>query len=82
LSGLEVLKRVKESDPDLTVVMITAFGSIPSAIEAMKNGAYEYLLKPFDPDELMVVDRKNHASPSRDQGDPIPERAVQGANPL
>jgi DNA-binding NtrC family response regulator len=58
LSGLEVLKRVKESDPDVTVVMITAFGSIPSAIEAMKNGAYEYLLKPFDPDELMVLIEK------------------------
>jgi DNA-binding NtrC family response regulator len=58
LSGLEVLKRVKENDPDVTVVMITAFGSIPSAIEAMKNGAYEYLLKPFDPDELMVLIEK------------------------
>ena len=58
LSGLDVLKRVKESDPDVTVVMITAFGSIPSAIEAMKNGAYEYLLKPFDPDEMMVLIEK------------------------
>jgi DNA-binding NtrC family response regulator len=58
LSGLDVLKKVKESDPDVSVVMITAYGSIPSAIEAMKNGAYEYLLKPFDPDELMVLIEK------------------------
>lgn len=58
MSGLEVLKKVKESDPDVSVVMITAYGSIPSAIEAMKNGAYEYLLKPFDPDELMVLIEK------------------------
>ena len=58
MSGLEVLKKVKESDPDVSVVMITAYGSIPSAIEAMKSGAYEYLLKPFDPDELMMLIEK------------------------
>jgi DNA-binding NtrC family response regulator len=58
LSGLDVLKKVKENDPDVSVVMITAYGSIPSAIEAMKSGAYEYLLKPFDPDELMVLIEK------------------------
>jgi DNA-binding NtrC family response regulator len=58
MSGLDVLKKVKEIDPDVSVVMITAYGSIPSAIEAMKSGAYEYLLKPFDPDELMVLVEK------------------------
>jgi DNA-binding NtrC family response regulator len=58
MSGLEVLKKVKEVDPDVSVVMITAYGSIPSAIEAMKSGAYEYMLKPFDPDELMVLIEK------------------------
>jgi len=58
MSGLEVLKKVKENDPDVSVVMITAYGSIPSAIEAMKSGAYEYLLKPFDPDELMMLIEK------------------------
>ena len=55
MSGLEVLKRVKEDDPDVAVVMITAFGSISTAIDAMKNGAYDYLLKPFDPDALGVL---------------------------
>lgn len=55
ISGMEVLRQVKASDPDVAVVMITAYGSIPSAIEAMKNGAYDYLLKPFDPNELGVV---------------------------
>jgi len=58
ISGLDVLKLVKESDPDVTVVMITAYGSIPSAIDAMKNGAYDYLLKPFDPNELGVLMEK------------------------
>ena len=55
ISGLDVLRQVKESDPDVAVVMITAYGSIPTAIEAMKHGAYDYLLKPFDPNELGVL---------------------------
>ena len=55
ISGLDVLKQVQESDPDVAVVMITAYGSIPTAIEAMKNGAYDYMLKPFDPNELGVL---------------------------
>jgi len=55
ISGLEVLRRVKESDPEVTVVMITAYGSIPTAIEAMKHGAHDYLLKPFDPNELGIL---------------------------
>jgi len=58
MSGLEVLRRVKESDADLAVVMITAYGSIATAIEAMKNGAFDYMLKPFDPNELGVLIEK------------------------
>jgi DNA-binding NtrC family response regulator len=58
MSGLEVLSKVMESDPDVAVVMITAYGSIPTAIEAMKNGAYDYMLKPFDPNELGVLIEK------------------------
>ena len=58
MSGLDVLRSVKESDPDADVVMITAYGSIPSAIEAMKDGAFDYMLKPFDPNELGVLIEK------------------------
>ena len=58
MSGLDVLKQVKESDPDVEIVMITAYGSIATAIEAMKNGAYDYLLKPFEPDELGILIEK------------------------
>jgi len=58
ISGLDVLKHVMENDPDVAVVMITAYGSISTAIEAMKNGAHDYLLKPFDPDELGVLIEK------------------------
>ncbi|MGA7144176.1 MAG: sigma-54 dependent transcriptional regulator [Desulfobacterales bacterium] len=55
MSGLDVLRLVKESDPDVAVVMITAYGSISTAVEAMKKGAYDYFLKPFDPDALGVL---------------------------
>jgi len=58
ISGLEVLTQVKESDPEVAVVMITAYGSISTAIEAMKNGAHDYLLKPFDPNELGILIEK------------------------
>jgi DNA-binding NtrC family response regulator len=58
MSGLEVLKRVKESDPDTAIVMITAYASVSTAIEAMKNGACDYLLKPFDPGELSLLIEK------------------------
>jgi DNA-binding NtrC family response regulator len=58
ISGLDVLRHVKESDPDIAIVMITAYGSIQTAIEAMKNGAYDYMLKPFDPNELGMLIEK------------------------
>ena len=58
ISGMDVLAHVKEEYPDIDVIMITAFGSIPSAVQAMKSHAFDYLLKPFDPDELSVVIHK------------------------
>ncbi len=56
--GLEMLERLHELDPDLTVVIITAHGSIDSAIEAVKKGAYHYLQKPFDVKELQITAQK------------------------
>jgi DNA-binding NtrC family response regulator len=68
MSGLDVLKHVKETDPEVAVVMITAYGSISTAIEAMKNGAYDYLLKPFDPNELGILIEKiaDHQAQARE----------------
>ncbi len=54
MSGLEVLKLVHQRDPDMPVIMITAHGSIETAIEAMKQGAYDYVTKPFDIDQLRI----------------------------
>nr|HPN39502.1 sigma-54 dependent transcriptional regulator [Melioribacteraceae bacterium] len=52
LDGLGVLKKSKEINPELDVVIITAFGSVEDAVEIMKSGAYDYLSKPIDLDEL------------------------------
>jgi two-component system response regulator PilR (NtrC family) len=57
-SGIDVLREAKALDPGITVIMITAFTSTKSAIEALKLGAYDYIAKPFDVDELKIVVRK------------------------
>jgi two-component system response regulator PilR (NtrC family) len=56
--GFEVLKKVKEISPDTIVIMITAFGTTESAIEAMKQGAYDYINKPFKIDEIRLIVKK------------------------
>jgi two-component system, NtrC family, response regulator AtoC len=55
MDGLAVLTALKEQAPEIMVVMITAHGSTASAVEAMKLGAYDYINKPFDIDELKLV---------------------------
>jgi DNA-binding NtrC family response regulator len=58
LTGMEVLQRVKESHPDVDVIMITGLNESETAVKAMKLGAFDYLPKPFDPEELeLVVER-------------------------
>lgn len=55
LSGLDVLEYVKKISKDTVVILITAHGTIESAIESIKKGAYDYILKPFEPEQLMIV---------------------------
>jgi FixJ family two-component response regulator len=58
IDGLQVLQHVKERHPDIDVIMMTGLSQIQTAVRAMKIGAFDYLPKPFDPDELkLVVDR-------------------------
>lgn len=56
--GMEVLNRAKELNPGTIVIMITAYGSTESAVEAMKRGAYDYITKPFQVDEIKLIIRK------------------------
>jgi DNA-binding NtrC family response regulator len=58
IDGIAVLKEAKKSDPEVVVIIVTAFASVETALHAMKEGAYDYVIKPFKLDELrMVVSR-------------------------
>ena len=57
MSGIELQKKIMEIQPDSTIIIITAFATVESAVEAMQNGAYDYLSKPFDPDYLALMVR-------------------------
>lgn len=54
-SGMDILKAVKERSPEVPVIMITAYGSIQQAVEALKAGALDYVVKPFDVEELKII---------------------------
>ena len=53
VSGMDVLRAIKDQDPECVVLMMTAFGTVESAVEALKVGAYDYLTKPFSPEKLL-----------------------------
>ena len=55
ISGLEVLDKVKEYNPDIIPIVITGYATVESAVEAMKRGAYDFLPKPFSPEELRLI---------------------------
>lgn len=53
-NGMEVLRAVKEHSPEIPVILMTAYGSIETAVRAVKEGAYDFIAKPFDPDHLIL----------------------------
>jgi len=53
--GLEALRRIRERRPDAIVIVVTGYGTVQSAVQAMKNGAYDYVTKPFSVDELKLL---------------------------
>jgi DNA-binding NtrC family response regulator len=69
MSGMEVLEKVLESYPDMIVIMITGYSTVQTAVDAMKMGAYDYVPKPFTPEELVeavgkALDKKKQAEES------------------
>ena len=58
MDGLEVLKRLKEINPDAEILMMTAYATVDTAVQAMKEGAFDYLVKPFDPDQVQMLIKK------------------------
>ena len=58
INGIEVLEKIKQHDNSIIVIILTAYGDIKNAVEAMKLGAYDYLKKPFDNEEMILVIKK------------------------
>ena len=58
ISGMDALKKIKEDNPDSGIIMVTGYSTAETAVEAMKLGAFDYLPKPFTPDELISVVNK------------------------
>ncbi len=58
ISGIEVLQKVHEFDPTIVTVVITGYATVSSAVEAMKQGAYDFLPKPFTPDEFRLITKR------------------------
>jgi len=54
-SGIELLHRIRELDPDIACIMITAYASVETAVDALKTGAFDYVVKPVDPDDLTRI---------------------------
>ena len=55
MDGLELLRRIKDMSPDVEVVLMTAYSTVANAVEALKLGAYDYLTKPFDTSEMLLI---------------------------
>src|SRR3954464_11139892 len=55
MDGMELQARLREADPDLTVVIMTGYAAVDTAVQALKLGAYDYITKPVDPDELSHI---------------------------
>ena len=60
LDGLQVIERVRSVDPDVVIAVITGYATISTAVDAMKAGAYDFLPKPFTPDELRLIVNRGH----------------------
>lgn len=58
ISGFEVLERIRELDPTVVTIVITGYATLSSAVEAMKKGAFDFLPKPFTPDEFRVITQR------------------------
>ncbi len=61
MDGIQLLEKIKDKDPDLPVIMMTAHGTVEKAVEAMQKGAYNYVLKPFDNERLILFVNKANA---------------------
>ncbi|MGA2133868.1 MAG: sigma-54 dependent transcriptional regulator [Bryobacteraceae bacterium] len=68
MDGMELQSRLREADPELTVIIMTGYASVETAVQALKQGAYDYITKPIDPDELshLVANALEHRRARRE----------------
>lgn len=76
--GLEVLKHCKRYSPDTMVILITAFGSVDTAVSAMRIGAYDYITKPFSMDELLLMVRRAARIKNLEQENELLKEQMEG----
>jgi DNA-binding NtrC family response regulator len=90
ISGIELQKRIRQSDPNIIIIMITAHASVDTAVESLKEGAFDYVSKPIDPDELSLIVRRateqlklrrNDAQPDGDIGELVLKDCMIGESP-
>ncbi len=89
MDGMTLLARIRQEDPSLPVIILTAFGSVDNAVAAVKAGAFDYLEKPFDREKLLLVmnkavatSRKLRTSASRIEGEaPVSRHGMIGQSP-
>jgi two-component system response regulator PilR (NtrC family) len=77
LSGLEVLQQIKQQNPDMGVILITAYASPETAVDAMKDGAFDYISKPFAVEEMKEVVRSALHKKEKDAPTAQPERSTR-----
>ena len=82
MSGVDVLRAAKQIDPDILGIMITAFASTETAVEAMRLGACDYLSKPFDVDELKMKVRETLEQPPAAAGERAAEADARAVAPV
>ena len=75
MDGLELLERLRESDPDLPVIVMTAYSDLDSAVSSYRGGAFEYLPKPFDIDEAVAAVRRAVAQGQQGEAEVVPPAA-------
>jgi len=78
LDGLKVLKRIKQNDPNIVVIMVTATTTVKTALEAKRLGAYAYVTKPFDIDELRLIITRSLSAKALEQEVKNPRKEIDG----
>ena len=80
MDGLELHRKIREVDPDIIVIIMTGYASVDTAVQALKDGAYDYIMKPFDPDDLAHARRQGPRASPHAGRKPAPARNPGGSS--